>query len=128
MLEPVWAGCVSVSDDASRERLRRGDIGLYAWSSQARGFFTDRAGPDKRENAELVRSWYSERNFERRRRAAELGEKRNRSLNQMALAYCLHQAFPVVPLIGPLTPGELSDSLGALEIELTPEEVLWLEA
>jgi predicted dehydrogenase/aryl-alcohol dehydrogenase-like predicted oxidoreductase len=128
MLEPVWAGGMSVSDDASKERLRRGDIGLYAWSSQARGFFTDLAGPDKRGNPELVRSWYSERNFERRRRTAELGEKRNKSLNQMALAYCLHQAFPVVPLIGPLTPGELSDSLGALEIELTPEEVLWLEA
>ena len=45
----------------------------------------------------------------------------------MALAYCLHQDFPVLPLIGPLTLEELEDSLQALDIALTPEEVRWLE-
>jgi hypothetical protein len=33
----------------------------------------------------------------------------------------------VVPLIGPLALWELEDSLRALELELTPEEVRWLE-
>jgi aryl-alcohol dehydrogenase-like predicted oxidoreductase len=100
---------------------------LLAWSSQARGFFTDRAGRDRQQDPELVRCWYGETNFRRRDRAAELGARRGRSANQVALAYCLHQDVPVLPLIGPLTLEELEDSLQALDIELTPEEVRWLE-
>ena len=46
---------------------------------------------------------------------------------QVAVAYCLAQEIPVVPLIGPLTLQELDDSLGALEITLTPADVKWLE-
>ena len=45
----------------------------------------------------------------------------------MALAYVLAQPFPVVPLIGPRTLQELDDSLEALDIKLTPEQVRWLE-
>ena len=46
----------------------------------------------------------------------------------MALAYVLAQPFPVVPLIGPRRLQELDDSLQALDIKLTPEQVRWLEA
>ena len=45
----------------------------------------------------------------------------------MALAYCLWQDFPVIPLIGPLALSELEDSLEALDITLTPKDLLWLE-
>ena len=44
-----------------------------------------------------------------------------------ALAYCLWQDFPVVPLVGPLTLEELEDSLEALDITLSPADVRWLE-
>ena len=47
---------------------------------------------------------------------------------QVALAWCLHQDFRVIPLIGPLALGELEESLGALDIALTPDEVRWLAA
>ena len=46
----------------------------------------------------------------------------------IALAYVLAQPFQVVPLIGPRSVGELEDSLTALDIQLTPEQVRWLEA
>ena len=45
----------------------------------------------------------------------------------MALAYVLAQPFPSVPLIGPRTLDELDDSLKALDIKLTPDDVAWLE-
>ena len=83
----------------------------FAWSSQGRGFFTDRAGRDKRDNEELVRVWYSEKNFGRRDRAIELAKKLGKSPIHVALAYVLAQPFPSVPLIGPRTLGELDDSL-----------------
>ena len=95
-----------------RRRLRRRveepgsnekQIPNFAWSSQGRGFFTDRAGRDKRDEEELVRVWYSERNFGRRDRAIELAQKLGRNPIHIALAYVIAQPFPVIPLIGPRT-------------------------
>ncbi len=128
MLDPIWAGCVAASDDQWKEWLNQKQMPNFAWSSQGRGFFTDRAGRDKHDDEEMVRVWYSERNFVRRERAIELGQKLGRSPIHIALAYVLAQPSPVIPLIGPRTLGELEDSLSALDIKLTPDEVKWLEA
>jgi aryl-alcohol dehydrogenase-like predicted oxidoreductase len=127
MVNPVWGGVLAGSDDAWKAWLRKRQLPDFAWSSQARGFFTDRAGPDKRDDAELVNAWYSEKNFARRARAAEFANRIGKRPLHVALAYCLWQDFPVVPLIGPLALSELDDSLEALDIELTPKDVAWLE-
>ncbi|MET0171223.1 MAG: aldo/keto reductase [Agrobacterium vaccinii] len=128
MLDPIWAGCVAASDEPWKEWARERQIPNFAWSSQGRGFFTDRAGRDKRDDEEIVRVWYSERNFERRDRAIELAKQLGRNPIHIALAYVIAQPFPVLPLIGPRTIAELEDSLSALDIKLTPEQVRWLEA
>jgi predicted dehydrogenase/aryl-alcohol dehydrogenase-like predicted oxidoreductase len=127
MLDPIWAGCVAASDDEWKAWLNAKQIPNFAWSSQGRGFFTDRAGRDKRNDEELVRVWYSDRNFGRRDRAIELAQKLGRNPIHIALAYVIAQPFPVIPLIGPRTIAELEDSLSALDIKLTPEQVKWLE-
>ena len=126
MLEPVWPDCVSSSDATWRAWFKENNMTLFAWSSQARGFFTDRSAPDRKSDPALVRSWYSDENFARKERAAKLGRERGFNANQVALAYCLHQDFNLVPAIGPLVPTELEDSLGALKLRLTPAEVEWL--
>ncbi len=123
----IWAGCVSSSDDEWKAWFRDRQVPDFAWSSQGRGFFTDRAGRDKLGNEELVRVWYNEKNFGRRDRAIELAEKLGRQPIHIALAFVLAQPFPVIPLIGPRTLGELDDSLSALDIRLTPEQVAWLD-
>jgi predicted dehydrogenase/aryl-alcohol dehydrogenase-like predicted oxidoreductase len=128
MIDPIWAGCVAASDDEWKDWLMKTQTPNFAWSSQGRGFFTDRAGRDRFGDEEIVRCWYSEQNFLRRDRAYELAAKRGRSPIHIALAYVLAQPFPVIPLIGPRTLRELEDSLSALDIALTPEEVRWLEA
>jgi 1-deoxyxylulose-5-phosphate synthase len=43
------------------------------------------------------------------------------------LAWVLHQPFPAYAIIGPRTPAELLDSVGALGVELTTEEARWLD-
>ena len=65
--------------------------------------------------------------FERRDRAIELAAKLGRHPIHIALAYVLAQPFPVIPLIGPRNLTELEDSLSALSLALTPEQVKWLE-
>ncbi|MBZ9705689.1 aldo/keto reductase [Mesorhizobium sp. ESP7-2] len=127
MLEPIWAGCVTSSTDDWKAWLTSRQMPNFAWSSQGRGFFTDRAGRDRRDSEELVRVWYSERNFGRRDRAIELAARLRKSPIHIALAYVLNQPFPSVPLIGPRTLGELDDSLRALDIALSPAELEWLD-
>lgn len=127
LIKPFWAGCVAASDDEWKAWLKERQIPNFAWSSQGRGFFTEAAGRDKTDNSELVDAWYSDKNFGRRDRAIELGKELGRSPIHIALAYVLAQPFPVVPLIGPRRLVELEDSLSALDIQLTAEQVRWLE-
>lgn len=127
MINPIWAGCIAASDDSYKAWLTERQIPNFSWSSQARGFFTDRAGRERRDNAELVHTWYSDKNFARRDRAIELAAKLGKHPIHVALAYVLAQPFPSIPLIGPRTLAELDDSIQALDIRLTPEQVKWLE-
>lgn len=126
MIDPVWPGCVAASDDAWRAWATERQLTNFAWSSQARGFFTDAAGRGRTGNPELERAWYSEANFARRDRAVALAERLGKRPIHVALAYCLHQPFPVLPLIGPRRLAELDDSLEALTIDLTPADICWL--
>lgn len=126
MQDPIWAGCVHASDEDWKAWLAERRMPVFAWSSQGRGFFTDRAGRDRRDDEELVRCWYADDNFARRDRAVRLSKELGRSPIHIALAYVLAQKFPVVPLIGPRTLAELDDSLSALSINLTPEQADWL--
>lgn len=123
--EPRWAGCVSTTaeDEAWHEESR---LPILSWSSQSGGFFTDRCAPEKRDDAEMVRVYYGEENWERKRRAGVLGEKYGVTANQIALAYVLNQPFPVAAIIGPQTPAELRDSVEALPVSLSAEERAWL--
>ncbi|MFI0845970.1 aldo/keto reductase [Mesorhizobium sp. IMUNJ 23232] len=127
MLEPIWPGCVTSSTDAWKAWLKARQMPNFAWSSQGRGFFTERAGRDRRDDEELVRVWYSERNFGRRDRAIELARRLGKSPIHVALAYVLAQPFPSVPLIGPRRLDELDDSLKALDIALSPDDLNWLD-
>ena len=141
MIKPLWPGVQAATDPAFRAYLAATDIALMPWSSQARGFFTpwaeevmQRTG---RENpaitgvqptmAELAETWFSQDNFERRRRAAELAEARGVLLIQVALAYVIHQPFACFPLIGPRQIAETRSSLAALDVALSPAECRWLD-
>ena len=74
----------------------------------------------------VIRTYFSDANWERYRRADDLASRRGYSLQQITLAWVLHQALDVYALIGPATVDELENSLGALEVELTPDELAWL--
>jgi predicted dehydrogenase/aryl-alcohol dehydrogenase-like predicted oxidoreductase len=126
MVEPVWAGCISASDGRSRAWLTERQMPLMPWSSQARGFFTGRANPNDHSDAELVRCWYSEDNFRRLERVNAMAKERDVLPINIALAYVLCQPFPTFPLIGPRLLSETRTSIPALDIQLTPKEMHWL--
>ncbi|MGQ9555930.1 MAG: aldo/keto reductase, partial [Anaerolineae bacterium] len=127
--EPMWAGCVSAVDPASRSWYQHSQMPLFAWSSQASGFFTGRYKCDDRSNpalADLVRTWFNEANFRRLERAQQLAADKGVTSAEVALAYVLSQPLNIFALIGPRTLGETRISAQALELTLTAEEMRWL--
>ena len=140
MVDPVWAGCIASSDAEWRAWLEAEQIALFPWSSQARGFFTDRfdairaasgKGADglfgnQPSDAELERCWFADDNFERRARAVELAGERGVEPINVALAYVLNQPFPCFALFGPRVLAETRSSLAALDVVLTDDERRWL--
>ncbi len=126
MVQAPWGGCLSCSEPDDRKWLEERKMPVLAWSSQARGFFNERAA-EHGKNQELVRCWYSDDNLERRRRANELAEELGTTPINVAAAYVLAQAFPSFALVGCRTPDELDSSLATLGVTLTPEQVAWLD-
>lgn len=133
MLEPVWPGCFSCSEEDYRQYLIDNQIAIFPWSSQARGFFLKTqefegamhvANPNLEEQN---RVWSDENNLERRRRCFELAEKKGFEPIEVALAFVLNQSFPSFPLIGPRNFFETESSLKAFDINLSDEEVAWLD-
>ncbi len=126
-LDVPWAGCVHATDADSKAWLEERGIALLPWSSQARGFFTGRARPEDRSDAELVRCYYSDENFERLARAEELGAERGVPATAIALAFVLHQKFPTFALFGPRSIAEMRSSTLGLGVELSAQEMAWLD-
>ena len=132
MNNPVWPGCFSCSEDDYLKYLTDNQISIFPWSSQARGFFLDTqeftglahvADPNREEQD---RVWGSADNLERRKRCYDLAAEKDVDPIQMALAFVLNQDFPSFPLIGPRNFFETESSLQATQIEVSSEEISWL--
>lgn len=129
MVDPVWPGCIHLSDPESRQWMEQEKVVHLSWSSQARGFFTERTEQELSSpgyDTELRRSWISEDNLRRRERAIELARTRGVLPINIAAAWVLCQPFESFALIGPETVHEMETSLPGLEIELTREEIAYL--
>lgn len=124
--EPFWRGCVSADAETCAWHEAR-QLPLLSWSSQARGFFTGRFTPDIRDNADLVRVFYSDGNWERLERARQLAAVKNATPIQIALAYVLNQPFPTCALIGAQNAEELKSCDEGARLKLTREELDWLD-
>jgi aryl-alcohol dehydrogenase-like predicted oxidoreductase len=126
--EPMWLNCVSLAGDAAAQAwYARSAMPIFAWSSQARGFFSGRFSPDRPEvDRDVARVYYSEGNWERLRRVNELARAKGATPTQVGLAWVLGQPLELFALIGPVSVAELDDCLGALDLALTPDELAWL--
>jgi aryl-alcohol dehydrogenase-like predicted oxidoreductase len=123
--EPRWPGCVSVGAEENAYHLDS-QLPVLSWSSQGGGFFTGRFAPERTDDKEAVRVYYSDANWERLRRARELAAAKGVDANSIALAYVLNQPFPTAAIIGPQTREELQSSAQALAVSLDDSEREWL--
>jgi aryl-alcohol dehydrogenase-like predicted oxidoreductase len=126
--EPMWSDCLTAADLPTRHWYEQHNLALFAWSSQASGFFTGRFKPGDEATAdrEVVRTWFNQANFRRLERAKEMAARKGVTATQIALAYVLSQPLNIFALIGPRTIEEMRSSLMALDVTLTPAELLYL--
>ena len=142
MINPLWAGCISSNDDDILDYLQENQVAHLSWSSQGRGYFLpeeitqkieDKITSDESswrkpgEHSSGPLSCYdSEDNRERKKRVFELAAKMGVDSQNIAGAWPIHLKFPSFALIGPRTIDELVSSLKNLEVELSDEQVNWL--
>ena len=109
-----------------RKWLEETQTVLVPWSSQASGFFIEREDAQPRDR-DIALCYHSEENFKRRERAFEVAKKYGVKPINIALAWVIGQPFPVFPIIGTRLPGETRNCMLALDIDLTDDEIRWLD-
>lgn len=132
---PFYPGLVSTGPAGETWHQKTG-VPLIPWSSQARGFFTGRYGPEMSARApedlsdfdkRMLDVYCTDENFQRLARAEELGTRRGYTAVEAALAWLLHKPYPMIPIVGPHTLDELQSCVKAVSLTLTSAEIRWLE-
>jgi 1-deoxyxylulose-5-phosphate synthase len=108
-------------------------VGMIPWSPLARGTLT---GNRTREGEKLTvraesdafgATLYSASDFDIVDRVTEIAGARGVSNAQVALAWMLEKPYITAPIVGASKMQHLEDAIAALEVKLTPEEVVKLE-
>jgi aryl-alcohol dehydrogenase (NADP+) len=109
-------------------------VAIIPWSPMARGFF---AGPKpKGDWGDTLRAktdtfghtlYFCDGDFVVAQRVQELAERRGLSGSQVALAWVLNKPFVTAPIIGATRIQHLDESIAALDIRLSADEVQQLE-
>lgn len=109
-------------------------VGILPWSPLARGFLTGsrkREGEDETRRAksdDFAKSlYYRETDFEIVDRVLELAQRRGVTPAQIALAWMLHKPGVTGPIIGASKMRHLEEAVEAVEIDLSEEEMTYLE-
>lgn len=125
MVQPVWPGTLALSDD-DVAWIVKADVVLFAWSSQARGFFTDYARRGKQVDPEFMASWYSEKNFARRDRAESLATQTGNDAPSSGPRLRYGSAVSDDSHHWSADHRRAARGLGALDVVLTTQQVRWL--
>ena len=129
-----YPGVVSISGppgQAARDWYANHGMAVVPWSSLSAGFLSGRIeGPGSSVAADSTpsRLFGSPANYARLERARAFGRSRGLSVPQVALAYLLSQGITVFPIVGPKRVDHFRENVEALDQQLTPAEVAWLEA
>ncbi len=116
-LEP---GVLLALSEADAEWHGQSQLPVIPYAPTANGFFaTGGARPE---------SCRTPRGLARLAAARQVAADIGATVNQVALAWLLHQPFPVFPILGTSDPDHLDDALGAVTVTLTPEQLCRLTA
>jgi aryl-alcohol dehydrogenase-like predicted oxidoreductase len=108
-------------------------IGVMPWSPLARGYLTrPHEAVDATLRGETEEHLYAHPYREGggptvNERVAELAEEKGVKMAQIALAWLFHKEWVDTPIVGTTSVEHLEDAVEALDIDLSPSDVEWLE-
>lgn len=118
-----------IVDDALRQYHQKTGLAAVPFSSQANGLFSKMMARIHANPGSLLQGMYrSPANLQRLEKAQVLMTKTGLSITQVVLGYLLSMPFPVFPIIGSHTLDQLADSLSAGDIQLSFEQIKFLES
>lgn len=119
-----------IEDDGILSTIRELNIALVAYSPLGRGFLTgefkkfeDLAEDDYRRQSPRFQGENFEKNLELVGKIEEVAARKNCTPAQLALAWALAQGDDIVPIPGTKKRHRLEENVGAIEVELTPEDL-----
>jgi aryl-alcohol dehydrogenase-like predicted oxidoreductase len=111
------------------EELHASGLPIIPYAGQSGGYFTKVASGGVESVREDVRARYDNPANQGRLAAAKaLAEKHGVSINEVVLAYLLNQPYQTIPIIGASRPEQIEESVKAVALKLTPEELSQLRA
>ena len=128
-----WPGAVTLGGDgqrAAREWYTTQGLPVFAWSSLARGFFSDHYDP-KNPGGNRVSRWCatyfdSEENNQRLERARMFAREHHVTVAQVALAYVLCHPLHAFAVVGCTTFEKFAENGAALSLKLDEATLHWL--
>ncbi len=128
-----WPGAVTLGGDGqrgAREWYSVHGLPVFAWSSLARGFFSDHYDP-KNPRGNRMSRWCatyfgSEENSERLERARAFAREHHVTVAQVALAYVVCHPLHVFAVVGCMTPEKFAENVAALSLKLDEATLHWL--
>lgn len=105
-----------IFEDEGRPWHEKSGLPVIPYAPTARGYFAGAA----------VEGFDSPENEARRRRAVELATQKRCTPTQIALAYLMCHSFAVIPILGTRRLNHLADALGAVDVSLTGEQIVYL--
>ena len=131
-----WGGdCVTLtgpSAEKARQWYRDTQMPVLAYSSLARGMLSGKIrSTDEERAAQLldpfaVKGYVSHENFIRLARCEELAAKKGYTVSQIAIAWIFAQGLNLYAAAATTKLSRIRDNLRSLYVELTPEEIKWL--
>ncbi len=131
-----WEGCISISGPGNHDErawYAEAQMPLFTWSSMAGGFLSGRFRPDNLDSFSeywdqlVIDAYCYEDNFERLARAQILALEKSLTVAQIAVAFIFNQPLNLYALIASRSGAELQQNIEALELELSPAELAWLD-
>lgn len=127
----IWTRDV---EDGILQTCEELNITLVAYSPLGRGFLTarykttsDLSSDDYRHNTPRFQGENFEKNIELAKKVEEIAKRKGCTSAQLALAWVMQKAENIIPIPGTKKAHRLEENLGALQIELSEEDLLKIE-
>ena len=134
--DPWGNGCKTITGEKNADQrayYEKTQMPLFCWASLCGGMFSGAVSSTapvrmlKHMGFNSAWGYGGKDNFERLRRCEALAAEKGVTVAQVALAWLLGSELNTLAIVGCGSPNRIRENARAAEIQLTPEERLWLE-